>query len=428
MNVIKNDMDRLEATHLPVQVGGIEFHNPFCVGSGPTVKTVDMIRKIDRAGWGAAFIKLTIDPQPYINREPRYRWWKKLKMHTFTVEKRIKLDQALRLCEQGRKAAETTKIFSNITYDGPDGPDGWVRMARAFEDAGADGNELNMCCPNMSFNVEVTGEKIDKSTGASMGKNPDLVAAVVRAVKAATSIPLFVKLTPEAGNIAQTAKAAFDAGADVVSSVGNRLGMPPIADIENPLASPFRLQKNPSLTTLSGPWLKPLALRDVYEIRRFNGPDVAICGYGGMSVWQDFVEMILTGADLVGVCTETMIRGYDYLHKEVLQLKDYMVRHNYSSTRDMRDLLASEMKSARSVELERAVAFVDESKCIGCEKCIPIGHCYAIEMVAGKGWQGKNKKGIVAHVDPRKCTGCSTCFDLCPTDCFEWKTPEGDGL
>ncbi len=418
---MKKNIDRLEATHLPVTVAGIDFHNPFCVGSGPTVKTVDMIKKIDEAGWGGAFIKLTIDPEPYITREPRYRWWKKHKMHTFTLEKRIKLDEALRICEDGKNIAKTTKIFSNITYDGNDGLEGWVRMARAFEDAGADGNELNMCCPNMSFNVEVTGEVIDKCTGASMGKNPKLVTEVVKAIKAESKIPLFVKLTPEAGNIAQVAKAAYEAGVDVVSSVGNRLGMPPIADIEDPLQSSIRLQKDPSITDLTGPWLKPLALRDVYEIRKLNGPEGAICGYGGISKWKDFVEMILVGADLVGMCTETLITGYDYLHREVSRLKEYLVRHNYKHPGEMRDLLVPKMKTAQAIEIEHAVAFVKEENCVGCELCIPIGHCYAIEMIKGQGWAEKNNKGIVAKVDPYNCTGCSTCFDVCPTDCFVWK-------
>ncbi len=419
--------ERQEKTFLPVKVAGLDFHNPFCVGSGPTVKTVDMIRQINEAGWGAAFIKLTIDPEPYINREPRYTWTKKLKMHSFTLEKRIKLDEALRICEGGKKVADVTRIFSNITYDGPDGPDGWVRMAKAFENAGADGNELNMCCPNMSFNVELTGEKIEKCTGASMGQRPDLIHEVVRAIKAETNIPLFVKLTPEGGKIASIAKACFDAGADIVSSVGNRLGIPPI-NIEDSLKGTQRFQLDNGMTCLSGPWLKPLALRDVFEIRKYCGPEPAICGYGGMSNWKDYIEMVISGADMVGVCTETMIRGYDFLEKEVIRLKEYLKTHHFSSISEMRDMLLPTIKTAQNIVMEEGVAFVNEEKCIGCELCIPIGHCYAIKMVEGLGWIGKNKKGIVALVDPYNCTGCTTCFDLCPTDCFEWNLVPADRL
>ncbi len=414
-----------ERTYLPLNIAGIEFHNPFAVGSGPTVKTVDMIRKIDEAGWGAAFIKLTIDPEPYISRDPRYSWWKKEKLHTFTLEKRIKLDEALRLCEGGKKYAKVTKIFSNITYEGKEGIEGWVKMAKAFENAGADGNELNMCCPNMSFNVEVTGEKTEHKTGASLGQCPSDVAAIVRAIKEETQIPLVVKLTPEAGNIAQLAKSTYQAGADIVASVGNRLGVPPI-NIENPLESSQRLNIDNGLTTLSGPWLKPLALRDVYEIRTLNGANYPLIGYGGMTNWKDYLEMVMVGADMIGICTDTMIRGYDFLAKEIDKMKLYMEKHNYSSLTEIRDILLPTVKPATTLRTKDAVAFVSTDKCTGCELCTPIGHCYAISMIDGKGMEGKNRKGIIANVDAYNCTGCSTCFDVCPTNAFEWNpVPKG---
>jgi len=415
-----------EKTYMPITKAGTTFHNPFCVGSGPTVKTIDMLRKIDEAGWGAAFIKLTIDPEAYISRAPRYTWWSKTKLHGFTLEKRIKLDEALRICEGGKKKAKVTKIFSNMTYDGTDRLDGWVRMAKAFEDAGADGNELNMCCPNMSFNVELTGGSTNKSTGASTGQCPTSVAEVVQAVKAETKIPLFVKITPEGGRIAEVAKASYEAGADVVSSVGNRMGIPPILDIENPLEAPQRLQKDYGMNCLSGPWLKPIALKDVYEIRKLNGPERVLCGYGGMSNWKDYIEMTMTGADFVGVCTETMLRGYNYLWKEIEKMKDYLERHNYATLGEMRDMLLPRIKTAPNIEVEEAAASVNEEKCTGCELCMPIGHCYAIKMKLGIGWEKKNRKGIVADVDPYNCTGCSTCFDLCPTNAFEWKSVPED--
>jgi len=413
--------DTQEKTYMPASVGGLTFHNPFCVGSGPTVKTIDMIRQIDKVGWGAAFIKLTIDPAPYINRIPRYTWWKRQKLHGFTLEKRINLDEALLLCEQGKKETKVTKLFSNITYSGSDGIDGWVRMAKAFENAGADGNELNMCCPNMSFNVELCGEDSAQCTGASLGQSEKGVAEIVKAIKAETKIPLFVKITPEGGKIAQVAKASFDAGADVVSSVGNRLGIPPIADINNPLESAQRLQKDMGMNCLTGPWLKPLALRDVYEIRLLNGSQPSICGYGGMAGWKDYIQMAMTGADLIGVCTDTMIRGYTFLEREIGKLKTYLEKHDYKSLADMRDMIIPRIKTATEIEIEEAVAIVEPSTCTGCENCYDIGHCYAIEMKPGAVMDKRNKTGLVAEVDPYKCTGCSTCFDVCPSNCFSWE-------
>lgn len=86
-------------------------------------------------------------------------------------------------------------------------------MAKKFEEVGVDIVELNMCCPNMSFNFELsTGDAnaSAKKTGASLGQNADAVAEIVRAIKKEIKIPLFVKLTPEGGKIAQVAKALYN--------------------------------------------------------------------------------------------------------------------------------------------------------------------------------------------------------------------------
>jgi dihydroorotate dehydrogenase len=126
--------------------------------------------------------------------------------------------------------------MANITYAGDAGVSGWVNMAKKFEEAGADVVELNMCCPNMSYNLETTSggsRHASKQTGASMGQHADESSRIVEAIKGAIGIPLFVKLTPEGGHIAQIAKALYEAGADAVGGTGNRLGIPPI-DLNDP--------------------------------------------------------------------------------------------------------------------------------------------------------------------------------------------------
>lgn len=89
----------------------------------------------------------------------------------------------------------------------------------------------------------------------------------------------------------------------------------------------------------------------------------------------------------------------------------------------LRDRTRKAVRNAEQITLKQAVAFVDASKCTGCKVCIPIGHCYALEMIeCTDGVKHKaNKNNLVAKVNPYNCTGCHTCFDLCPTDCFIWK-------
>ena len=156
---------------IPITVAGLKFRNPFYVSSGPTTMTIEQLERIDQCGWGGASLKLTIDPEPYINRRPRYGYYPEKNFLSFTAEKRLVLDELLKLIEQGRKRAKNLILFSNITYSGDKGIVGWVNVAKKCEEAGVHINELNMCCPNMSFNVDLTGvDKGGPKTGASLGQ------------------------------------------------------------------------------------------------------------------------------------------------------------------------------------------------------------------------------------------------------------------
>ncbi|MCX7591591.1 MAG: FAD-dependent oxidoreductase, partial [Kiritimatiellae bacterium] len=331
---------------IPVTVAGVRFRNPFYVASGPTTMTVEQLERIDRYGWGGASLKLTVDPLPYINRHPRYGYYPDKGFLTFTAERRLTLDELLRLIEQGRRRAPNLVLFSNITYAGDKGLDGWVNMARKCEEAGAHINELNMCCPNMSFNVEITGTLLDgPRTGASLGRNELAIVEIVKAVKAATKIPLFVKITPEGGNQARIAKAAIEAGADAVGGNANRLGVPPI-DIHEPTRSLYYLQKEVGMACMNGPWLKPLALRDVYEMRRLLGPEPVLTATGGVTTWQDAVEMILCGADLIGICTATLVYGFGFMPEFLAGFRQFLKEKGYKHPREFRDILVTAIKSA----------------------------------------------------------------------------------
>ncbi len=347
--------------NIPITVGGVTFKNPFYVASGPTTKSVEQLLKIEEAGWAAASIKLSIDPEPYINRKPRYGMAKDYDALVFTAEKRLTFGEGLQLITHARRQLQDLKLMANMTYAGEEGIAGWVNMAKKFEQVGADIIELNMCCPNMSYNLELTsgGSRAKKQTGASMGQNADLAAQIVRAVKEAISIPLFVKLTPEGGKIAQVAKALYEAGADAVGSTGNRMGMPPI-NLENPAKSLFPLQEEISMSCYCSSWLKPLAQRDTYEIRKVCGEQAPIMATGGIRSWEDAVEMILCGGNLIGVSAETLINGYDIVRPMIAGMHDYMEKHGYHSLDEFRGMLADEMKTAADVTLYSGYARIKE--------------------------------------------------------------------
>jgi dihydroorotate dehydrogenase len=156
----------------PFSLSNVHFRNPFLVASGPTTRNIKQLTKIEQCGWGAASIKLTIAPTPYINHEPRYGWFEKQGIFAFTAEKRLIPDEGLKLIEVPRKQTSELIIIANITYAGDlSAKEGWGGLAKDFENAGAYIIELNMCCPNMSYNIDLsnkTDSKVPK-TGASLG-------------------------------------------------------------------------------------------------------------------------------------------------------------------------------------------------------------------------------------------------------------------
>jgi ferredoxin len=254
----------------------------------------------------------------------------------------------------------------------------------------------------MSFNLEVSGEeRRTAQSGASLGQNPQMVGAATRIIVEAARAPVFVKLTPEGGRIAEVAQACFENGASVVGTTANRLAVPEF-DIHNPTAGPFLFQDEPSMACFSGGWLKPLALRDVFEIRKRVGPERCILGTGGVRNHVDAVQMMMCGADMIGICTEVMLRGFGLLPRLLRNLDKFMLQHGYRSCRDFRDLVAGAITPADQLTLRQAYARVDPQLCDGCGRCQRIGHCFAISLDDGK-----------AVVAPAQCTACSTCRDVC---------------
>jgi len=350
---------------IPVTVAGVKFRNPFYVSSGPTTMTIEQLQRADATGWGGASLKLTIDPVPYINRRPRYGYYPEKNFLTFTAEKRLLLDELLRLIEQGRKHAKNLVLMSNITYAGDKGIEGWVNMARKCEQAGVHINELNMCCPNMSYNVELTSKQPTQGprTGASLGQNEQAIAAIVKAVRQETTIPLFVKITPEGAHQAEVARIALEAGADACGGNANRVGVPPI-DLDNPTKSMYYLQQEVGMACMNGPWLKPLALRDVYEMRKECGPDAVLTATGGVITWQDAVEIIMCGADIVGLCTATLVSGFGFMGEFIHGFRQYMNEKGYKTIRDMRDILVPAITSAPELTIYEGNAVIKEANLV----------------------------------------------------------------
>ena len=161
--------------------------------------------------------------------------------------------------------------------------DDYAQLARELDGvSGISGIEVNIGCPNI------------KAGGAEFGANPELAAEVTTAVRAATSLPVVVKLSPNTANIAEVAKAVAEAGADAISLINTPKGM--AIDIS---------QRRPLLGNvtggLSGPAIKPIALYMVYTVA--GAVDLPLVGCGGIATSSDGLEFIMAGASAIQVGT-----------------------------------------------------------------------------------------------------------------------------
>ena len=153
-------------------------------------------------------------------------------------------------------------------------------MAAALDIDGVAGLEVNISCPNV------------KEGGIVFGTQPDAAAAVTSQVKSHTRKPVIVKLSPNVTDITVMARAVEEAGADAISLINTLTGMAIDIHTWKPLLG--------NVTGgLSGPALKPVALRMVWQTAR--AVHVPVLGLGGISCWQDAVEFLLAGASAVAV-------------------------------------------------------------------------------------------------------------------------------
>jgi len=162
-------------------------------------------------------------------------------------------------------------------------------VARIEAEDGADAYELNISCPNV------------KEGGIAFGSDPAMAAQVVAAVRAETERPVIPKLSPNVTSVAAVAAACREAGADAVSLVNTFLAMAIDVDAERPiLANGFG--------GLSGPAIRPIAVRMVWEV--YREVDLPIIGMGGIMTARDALEFILAGASAVAVGTANFVNPY----------------------------------------------------------------------------------------------------------------------
>lgn len=189
----------------------------------------------------------------------------------------------------------------------------YVRLASSLQEAGVDAIELNVSCPNV------------KKGGIEFGTEPKTLRRLLNKIRRAVTKPLIVKLSPRVQDIAEFAKIAEGEGMDAISAINTIPAM--AVDIRT---------KRPVLANkiggLSGPAIKPIALRMVYEVSRVV--EIPIIGIGGIMNSDDAIEFLLAGASAVAIGTANFINpraGIDVLEG----LERYMSENNISDIREL---------------------------------------------------------------------------------------------
>ncbi len=177
----------------------------------------------------------------------------------------------------------------------------FAQIARGLK---ADAFELNLSCPHA------------ENYGSELGRYPDLVESVTGAVKAASDVPVWVKLTPNTADILELGQAAQRGGADAVVAINTLKAM--AIDIE----SGYPILGN-RVGGLSGPAVKPVAVRCVYELA--GRLEIPVIGVGGITTWEDAVEMMMAGASALQLGT-ALLRGYGVFEEIGTGLARYLER------------------------------------------------------------------------------------------------------
>ncbi len=355
---------------LRVSVCGIAFASPVMTAAGPPVRDAAAILACARGG-AAGLVTKTISsraavvptpnmaeiPHGFLNTElwselPPEQWIE----HEYAAARTAGLPMIVSL---GYTAADITALAPRV---------------RPFADA-----------------LELSTHYI--------GEDPAPMMDAIRAAKAAVDVPVFVKLSPLGREMARAAEHAAEAGADAIVAI-NSFG--PVMSIDVETVRP-RMGGTDGYGWLSGPALKPLAVRCVLDVAR--AVDVPVIGCGGVSRGVDAIEMLMAGATAVQVCTAAILRGPKVFGRIAAEMGAWLDEHGHASVSDVVGL-------ALRTPFPPVMAgppVLDLGLCNGCSLCERSCGYDAIHVVNGK-----------AILDESLCAHCGLCVSRCRPGALVW--------
>ncbi len=333
---------------LTTQFTGLDFVNPFVLASAPPTESKRKILKAFEAGWGGVVTKTiglhpvenvagpktiyqrTSETKPYVSREKRpdtvsHSSW------NWELISDQPLEQWLPDLQEIKATYPDRMVIASIMAGAGSEEEmqNWQKLARACVGVGCDALELNMSCPHMDR----------KDMGAHIANDEEIIQSVLKAVKAAVDVPIWVKLTPSSSSLIDGAGAAYAAGASSISLCNTFPSLP----LMDPETMKFEVEVDGLVTSGGQGGLAILhqALDRVSSLSRAY-PDKSISGIGGIKGFREAFNFIVHGAGNLQVCTAAMEEkgsggvGVKLIQELTGDLADYLERKGYASIEEFR--------------------------------------------------------------------------------------------
>lgn len=292
---------------LSVEVAGLTFKTPLVLASGVVGTSLAFFKEIDKYVGAVTTKSLGLKPRagnlPPVVVELPYGIINAMGLPNPGIERFAPV------ISEAKRVLTSKVIVSVFGHTSRE----YAEVAARAEEAGADAVELNLSCPH-------------ERLVAQFSHDAGLAAQAVSAASSTLRIPVIAKLSPDIPRVAEIASACERAGAAALTLVNTARAMKIDVHLKRPILSA-------KFGGLSGPALHPIAVRCVYEA--YEAVSVPIIGVGGVSTWEDAVELMLAGATAIGIATAIGKKGSRVFASVLRGVKRYLLSEGLSSPSEL---------------------------------------------------------------------------------------------
>lgn len=357
--------ERGKSMKLQVTFDGITLENPLMPASGPIVGDSDKLLFLQREGVGALVTKTISTKEPHIPRPCIYG------DKNFVMNSELWSEHSHELW--------ITEFLPELVAK-KDRP--------LIISVGYTKEDMAFLIPKL----DQFADAFEVSTHY-VGTDLSVISETVKTIRANTTKPIYMKISPHIPNPIGFAKAVQAAGANGLVAI-NSLG--PTMKI-NAKTREIEYAPESGFVWMSGPVIKNLALATVYNIKK-EMPDFTVIGVGGIVNATDVIEFLLAGADAVQMLSGALLKGKDLYARIIRNLPRKLAELGFDSIEDVKNTTLQ-----NPVTYEPRVPILNEELCTKCELCVRVCPYFAIEL---------NDK---IEFDENKCFGCGLCISKCPT-------------